>query len=266
MPVHEGVREDHLTRALISLSSLEYRNFHIYIGIDGFLSDRKLWVIKNCLIGQTYTLLNLPKTGKPGFIRNRLIELGDGDVIVINDSDDISMKDRLDLYNEFFLKEGAFLLSGSMRVVDSDYKVKGYRGHKLQKLSLPNRSLLICPFNNPAVAFRRKGLGTLRFDETADKSEDYSFWIDIIHRELPCVCIENILVDYMQSDEDLSKRIGLKYFVSDWKVKTKAIRKLGVIKNFHFVLIALILPFVRLIPSSLFNLIYRWLNVRSKLE
>lgn len=264
VPVHDGVSQETLVRTFNSIQLLEYRNFKVYVGIDGCIARSKIDSITKSLLGLKYQIVHLPKTGRPGYVRNRLIELGDGDIIVMNDSDDLSMKNRLDIYNDYFINEDLYLISGSMRVINNNYQTIGYRHHKLQMLNLSNRALLICPFNNPAVAFRRRSYGSRFFDESANKSEDYRLWIDIISEGLSCLCIDDILVEYMQSDDDLSKRRGLKYVLSDWNVKIVAVKKLGNVKNIHLIVLSTLIPILRLLPLKIFNSVYKRLNVKSK--
>jgi len=87
--------EKHLESMIESVLQQTYQNFELIIINDGSTDDSKLILEKYSKLDSRLIVINQRNAGKPSIVRNKGIQIANGDIITFLDADDIYAPSRL---------------------------------------------------------------------------------------------------------------------------------------------------------------------------
>jgi glycosyltransferase involved in cell wall biosynthesis len=216
--------EHYIGQAITSILNQSYSNVELLVCDDGS-TDKTLEVIKSFDDSRIKIFINEANIGNLK-TRNRLFELAKGEFIAVQDADDWSSEDRIELQVKSFYQDECL---GAC--VTSFYRVD-ING----KVSLPNVTLSKSievgadfegdlPFHMPTIMIRRnvfKEIGGLNpfFDRLF--AEDH-YWVYLIRERFKTICLHNPLYYYRFNPDSLTNNIN-------------NIRKLSITDVVHFLI------------------------------
>lgn len=176
MPVYNT--KDYVWEAIESILNQTFKEFEFIIA-DDWSTD---WSFEIC---QEYAekdkRIRLYKNDKNEWLwytRNRLLSLAITDYIASQDSDDVSMPNRLKLSYEFLEKHKEYwVVWWDTEIIDEEGKKIWYRTYSD---NIPNVILKKSPVANPATMYRKSIFEEVWWytkDKRLDWAEDYDLWL-----------------------------------------------------------------------------------------
>ena len=174
MPVYNT--NQFVWEAIESILNQTFKEFEFII-VDDWSTD---WSYEIC---QEYAkkdnrirLYKNEKNRGISYTRNKLISLATTDYIALQDSDDVSMKDRLKIEYEFLSKYSDYcVVSWDNEIMDEEWKKIGYRKYSN---NIPNVILKKSPVSWATTMFRKNILDKLWwYEEWLNYWEDYDVWL-----------------------------------------------------------------------------------------
>ncbi len=224
IPVYNA--ENFVGQSIESILSQTYRDFELII-IDDGSTDNSVEVIKSYKDARIRFYQNKTNTGLAG-VRNKGIQLSNGEYLAWLDADDISHPDRL---------------ARQVQILDSDEEIGicgtwtkniGVNRGKVNRYPVENEYLKCCmifydPFATSSVMLRRKVLidNSISFDNTFLTAEDYALWQNV-SKFAGCCNIPQVLTYYrIHSDQVSSHRKHLEK-QNVWRIQQVQINELDV--------------------------------------
>lgn len=179
MPVY-NTEEGMLRESIESILNQTYKNFEFIIvndasdvettGVIESYKDERIKHIKNDRnMGITKSL-------------NRGMDIATGKYIARMDSDDISLPQRFELQLQYMEKHPETVVLGSKAKIIGEDTVIFHRyseDHEVMRIRLSFRNDGVI---HPTAFLRADKIGTLRYDESILKGQDYEFWTRCIER------------------------------------------------------------------------------------
>jgi glycosyltransferase involved in cell wall biosynthesis len=159
LPVHAGVRPEHLRRALESIAEQSLLPNEVVIVEDGPLPDPHVAALADFSSQSEFAVVTvrLEKNGGAGIANGAGLRAASSDWIAKADADDINMPDRLGRQLEFVLENGVDVCGAAMAEFDSDEEnVTAVRLSPLAHRDIARRMRMNNPINHPASMFRRQ--------------------------------------------------------------------------------------------------------------
>ena len=143
MTVYNDIKN--ISQSIKSILSQSYKKFKFVIIDDGSTDGTKK-IIKNFkLLDKRIHFINFKKNKGPMFTRNFFLKNFDYDYCIIQDSDDISKKNRLDLLIKFMEKNPNVGVCGSyLEILDDNNKFLGRRLYELEDKKIRNGFFSSC--------------------------------------------------------------------------------------------------------------------------
>ncbi|ROI09193.1 glycosyltransferase family 2 protein [Chryseobacterium sp. H3056] len=178
MPVYNA--ELTVLQSLQSVVLQSYTDWELYIIDDGSLDDSPK-IIKDFIAESDQDIQNKifytkKENEGPSKARNLGIEKSSGHFIAFLDSDDMWVRDKLEIqvkYANLYADVG--IISGGF---NGSVVKTGARFVSISFAQLLKRNY----FNTPTVMFERRKLGESRFAENQRFSEDYRLWLELTYR------------------------------------------------------------------------------------
>ncbi len=251
LPVYNE-RKDYLIISIESILNQTLSNFELLILDDGSTlpdcinlidayakKDPRIRVIRNDEnIGLTKTL-------------NKGLRMALGQFIARQDSDDISIKDRLEKQFNFMEKHPDYALCGSWSYIINEKgknigKKRGYSNYE----DISKGILRINHFTHSTLFFRKKIADLIGgYSEDMARAQDYDFLLRLISK-YPVAMIPEYFLYYRAVEKSItfsSHKLQEKYAM---KARFKALREYGYPKKYYFKIIRPLLVYW-LIPSKL---------------
>ena len=180
------------------------------------------------------------------------------DYIARMDSDDISIKTRIEKEINEFIKDDTLTLVGS-NVDEFDGKINNIISHVV----LPEEHNKIlefnkkrAPFRHPSIIFKKQDILNVGNYRDYKFFEDYDLYNRIIYKGYKCKNIQEPLV-YMRTSSDFYKRrSGIKYAITMAKFRWEQYR-MRVTNLFEFIIYTSGHFLVCIMPNSLRKIIYK---------
>jgi glycosyltransferase involved in cell wall biosynthesis len=196
------------------------------------------------------------KNEGPSFSRNVGISVSKGSYIAIMDADDISTPDRLSHQLDYILANDLDLISSYLIVIDEHSIPYGRREVPISPDSVLKLAPFRCPLHNPSAFGKSIVFQQLQYSPSLRVAEDYDLWIRALLHGYRLGNTKHLCVLYRQSHADISKRIGLKYALSDLKIKYRAIKLCSYYLWPLVISMAILSCFFRLLPKAFFQYFY----------
>ena len=255
MPVY-NTKEEYLREAVESILNQTFSDFEFIIINDGSTNNAK-----DVILSYSDPRIKYFEQENQGIsaTTNRMLDMAQGEYIAMMDSDDISLKDRLQLQLNYLETHSDIdIVSGCYRTM-----------HDNKDCITQNKTLYVKYLDllrdNPipgAVSFIRNDFikkNKLHFDETYNCVQDYKFWADAIrftsqipvlqevvylYRILPnsnshnnsqytkeqCERVRQGMLDFLTNDKDLKKKV---YKLIQNNIKYSPLEKIFSMKNFY---------------------------------
>ena len=176
MPVYK-TNEAYLREAIESILKQTFTDFEFLI-VDDCPSDTREAIVKSYNDSRIVYSINPQNLGIAG-VRNKLIDMAQGEYLAIMDHDDVSLPER-------FQKQ--------VEILDAHPEI-GVVGCKTQRMSNGNFSknptndedvrlalMRVCAITHPSAMIRKSVLtdNNIRYEEEFSPSEDYALWCRLI--------------------------------------------------------------------------------------
>ena len=234
LPVYKGDRAEYLKLSVDSILNQTYKNFELYIGVDGPIPLELEEAIKN-IQDKRIKVISFEINRGLAIVLNDLISIAekDGfDFLARMDADDISMPDR-------FQKQVAFLLSNTeIDVVGGAIEEIDETGRSRNKTITYPLTPSQCrqffakrnPHAHPAVMFRPsffKKVGHLYRPEYR-QNQDTMLWFDGFSKGTKNANLQDVVLNFRMTDSLFKKRRnGWKFAKKQMKDRLLINRSLG---------------------------------------
>ena len=198
--------EKYIAKSIQSILNQTYTNFELIIVNDGS-SDNTLREINN-FNDSRIKIINNPKNFGIPYARNIALNASNGKYIAIQDSDDISLKNRLLIQVNFLERNSKFGLIGSYAEgIDQNGKTI----NKNQSLSLNSKETEVMLFfrncfTHSSIMYRKKKLKKIMFNQDLKITQDYDAIIKIA-RESKVKSLDENLVKFRYHENSITNNI-----------------------------------------------------------
>jgi len=170
--------------AIESLLSQSYKEFELII-VDDNSTDQSIEIIKKYQNDNRIMILRNSTNKGSAASLNKGLRYASGDFIVINDADDISIVNRLDIINDFLTEKTIDIIGSSfyqIKVKDGEHvKTTYYNDYKFKRIGM-SRLLIGPPFAHSTTFYRRSSLIQIGgFDENLSSSIDHFCMIKLVN-------------------------------------------------------------------------------------
>lgn len=258
MATYHGDNITHLKLAVDSVLKQSYSNFELIIVVDGPINQSQDDYISGLANHKMVQVLRNNNNKGPAFSRNMGISAAQGSYIAIMDADDISAPDRLSHQLDYISTNNLDIISSYLVVIDEHSLPYGRREVPISPDSVRQLAPFRCPLHNPSAFGRSVVFQRLQYSPGLRVSEDYDLWIRALIQGYKLGNTKHLCVFYRQGRADVCKRIGLRYALSDLRVKYLATALCSFYARPIVIVAAIFAGFVRLLPKIFFQIFYRF--------
>jgi len=249
MPTYNS--EEYLAKSIDSILYQTYKDLELIIcddaSTDSTLNIIKKYVIKDSRIKYVQNEQNMGAA----YSRNRCIEIANGDFICLQDSDDISVKDRIEKQVEFLEENKEFDFVGSwIQCFDGE---KIWRSHELNYSPQKSDFLKGMPFAHASVLFKKevfKKVKGYRVSKDTLRGEDLDLFMNLYSNNMKGATLQEYLYMYRE-DKNALKRRTLSTRLSMVKNNIIGFKKLGLMPAGYIYAIKPVITFF--IPVTLYK-------------
>ena len=229
---------------------------------DGKLTDElyssiSQWKEK---IGSTFRTIPLKKNCGLGMALNIGLKECGYDLIARMDTDDIARFDRFERQLSIFTNTNIDVCSSWLSEFDkNEFEIISYRKLPKEHLDIVSFSRKRNPVNHPAVMFKKNSVIGAGGYKHMPWFEDYYLWTRMILNNSKFFNIQEPLVNMRVSLDQIKRRTGFEYALSEVKFQKFLLNK-GFINKSYFYSVGLVKFFFRISPKFLVMLVYRQLR------
>ena len=264
MCLYEKEVPECLCQCLNSINNLTVFPDEIVIVKDGPLTPELEEILNNhryperSTISDNISIISLPKNVTLGPARAAGVEAAKHEWIAIMDSDDICRTDRFEKQIRMIENDPELGLIGGQinEFIDDPEEPLASRTVPVNNADITRFAKKRNPFNHMTVMFKRDAVlkaGNYRYFPLF---EDYDLWTRMIKDGTMCANHPDVLVDARVTESTYSRRRGLGYIRSEWKMQ-KQLKKLGLINLCVFMRNVAIRVPVRLLPGKMLAPAYK---------
>ena len=228
MCIHINDNEFLFKKSLDSLIDQTFESFELLLVSDGKLKQTQEKIIieyKELFYkrGIDFKVIRNEFCLGHGMARNIGIKNMKSEIIVVNDSDDISHPNRLDETSKVFRLFDQISIF-TTAVIEKDIinnKIFGVKSIPIDHKEVLNSLPYKCPINQQSVAIKKSDLLVKGSYITWFNNEDYFLWIRML-TEYPYAIVKTSskpLVTAHRDDDSSKRRGGLKYFFSETAIQ-----------------------------------------------
>jgi len=255
--VYKNDKVDFFKQAVESIINQNYEleKIHIYLGIDGIITD-DIEEFINQNQDFFYKVLRNDTNFGLAYTLNRLINiLEDEEYIFRMDSDDICKLDRINKQLLFLKKNQRIeIIGGAIEEIDEEENVKMIRTYPKSSLEakkfIPKASI----FAHPTVCFRKSFFNKgFRYSEHYRFNQDLGLWYEALINDIQISNVDDIVLS-LRTSNDFYKRRSYKRAFGEFSIYWRGIKSLyGYNYRLLYPLLRLI---TRLLPPSIVKVIY----------
>lgn len=263
MSIYKGENADYFDRAMKSIwDEQTVKPNEIILVEDGRLTTLLYIAIEKWKnnIGGSFKIVSLEKNVGLGEALNFGLERCSYELIARMDTDDIARFDRFERQLSVFRNTNIDICSSWLSEFDkNEFEIISYKKLPKEHLDIISFSRKRNPINHPAVMFKKHCILEVGGYKHMPWFEDYYLWIRVIINNSKFYNIQEPLVNMRIGLDQIKRRSGLKYALSEFKFQKILLDK-GFISKPYFYSVRLIKFIFRLLPTSLVMLIYRQLR------
>lgn len=229
--------EKYIPDCLDSILNQTYQNIEIIV-CDDASTDRTFDILKKYSINDDRIhILQNKRNMFAGFSRNRCIKLCKGEYIAIQDADDVSQQNRIEVLVTAIEKYKCDFVSSGHYLFDEN----GIYKENIPKIQAPECKdfLFDIPFCHAATLFTRECLAAVngyRISDETRRGQDYDMFMRLYANGYKGVNINDLLYGYRVDRRTISRR-RFKYRIDECKIRYKGFSAMGLMpKGFIFVL------------------------------
>lgn len=229
--------ENYIGGCLDSIICQTYQNWEIWI-CDDASTDKTSIIIKDYASrDKRIHFLQNDKNLYAGKSRNRCIENSNGYYIAIQDADDLSEKDRLEILVNAIENNNCDFVSSGHYLFDDN----GIYKKNIPKKEAPKKEdfLFDSPFCHAATMFKKECLMKVngyRVSKETRRGQDYDLFMRLYAEGFSGINVKDVLYGYRVDRNTISRR-KLKYRIDECKIRYKGFTELGLMpKAFPYVL------------------------------
>jgi len=207
IPVYN--RRDLLKEALDSLDSQRFKDFQVIIADDGS-TDGSDETAESWLKTHRGHLLRLKHSGFPGLVRNRAVDLAEGEWIAFLDSDDLWKPEKLQRQLEEIRREPEIRLWHCREIWQRGTQIVSQKKQKHRRRGdLFEDALKKCIIGPSTVLIRRDFWNqTGGFRDDMEIAEDYELWLRMTALEPVGYLDEPLIIKRAGDWDQLSEKYG----------------------------------------------------------
>lgn len=196
-----------------------------------------------------------------GFALNEGLKHCTYDWVFRMDTDDICLPSRFEKQIDFIKHNPDIsLLGSSTEEFDENMENSfGYRINPTEHNDIVNYAKKRNPFNHMTVAFKKEAVLAVGGYQHHLFMEDYNLWIRMISSGYKVANLPDILVKVRAGNSMVTRRKGLKYIKSEYKLANLKI-KTNLDNSFSAYSIFLLRSIPRMLPTSFLSKIYKMLR------
>lgn len=185
-----------------SIKSIIDQNFQDWelIVIDDHSSDQTELVINDFNNPKIKYFKLTTRTG-PGAARDFGINKSSGEIIVLADSDDYNLPNRLEVTHQTFISKNVDIIYGRVLVLKDNLQE--------EKPTIEFNAEILRAYNfipNPTTAFKKEAyLNCGRYNQTIKTSEDYDLWLKMLEKNYKFQFVDHILVKQIIHSQSITK-------------------------------------------------------------
>lgn len=266
MAIWDGDSIPFFELALKSLLDQVYSDFEVLIVSDGH-SKKVFDFIQNLPVGfqkLDFKYHELEIRSGPAQCWNYGIELARGEYIVRMDPDDVMRTDCI-FKQVYFMDRNLTIdvCGGQISEFENEPQdIHRFRYVPLLDHEIKTEMVRRNTINHVTVIMRKKSLGNLRYEQL-NGFVDYLFWMKLKSHGLFFANLNDVLVDVRVGNNFLSRRLGVKYAVTEVQFFYKCYN-FQYINIFDFLRFVFTRSIVRLMPKSIVQMLYIYLRNRSR--
>ena len=207
MPVYNAA--DTLPECIDSILKQSLADFEI-IAIDDFSDDRSIDILRSYHDGRIRIFDNTIKGIVPAL--NLGLEYCRSDYVARMDADDIMSEIRLEKQLAAMMEDDGITLCASQArkfpqaIIQPGYiEYMRWQNACLSEADIANEIYIESPFAHPTVMFRKHRILELGGYHNGDFPEDYELWLRLFHAGKRMIKIEEVLLDWRESESRLSR-------------------------------------------------------------
>lgn len=263
LPVHAGVRPEHLRRALESISEQTRPPDEVVIVEDGPLVSDQVAAVEEFVTEARYpvVVLRLAENRGAGVANGEGLRVANGDWIMKADADDINLLSRLEQQLAFVENTGVDVCGSAMAEFDSDEDdVTAVRTSPLTHAQIARRMRINNPVNHPTSFYRRDsalavgGYADLRF------MQDYDLFARMLANGAHFANMPTPLVKFRADSGMYRRRTATAMNRSEWALQHR-LRDCGLIGSWRMWFNLVVRLAFRRLPRPALRLAY-WALVR----
>ena len=255
MPVYNT--EKYLKDAVESILTQTFAHFEFII-IDDCSTDSSYEILQTYAEKDSRIKLYKNEANRGiSYTRNKLINLTSTNFLATQDSDDISMKERLEKEYNFLVAHEEYAVVGSNNeIIDEQGKTIWYRAYSN---NIPSVILKKSPLSQPSTMFRKNIFLEVGWYDNINYGEDYDLWLKFYSRWYKIKNLDKILLK-LRIREGQSKYDKLKQTLKNTIfIQKRAIKEYGIHPSFsdkaYIFLEKILLHFPKGIIIGLFKLL-----------
>jgi teichuronic acid biosynthesis glycosyltransferase TuaG len=142
-------------------------------------------------LGKKFRVFHGEKSRGIAFARNHLVSMAEGDIICVQDADDMSQKDRLQLVNDYFRrKKNVDLVYGGFQIIDPLDKPLGERlGEPFDYKQMLTHNY-IC---HGSVAYRKSSFNKVKYRNECEVIDDWFLYYDFVKAGMKIGFLQDVL-------------------------------------------------------------------------
>lgn len=222
--------EDYIDQCLSSLVCQSYQNIEIIIcddcSTDDSYSVLTMWAKRDNRI----KVLKNDVNSFAAYTRNKCIEHSHGEYIMIQDIDDYSHPERVEILLKAFKNNPTVsIISSPMATFNKDPNILTFP--KKNKIKRPSKYSFLqgMPFSHPASMITRDcivDVGGYRVAKDTKRCQDYDMFMRMYAKGYKGLCID-IPLYYYRLDDDNYKRRTFKARVGEYRIRLLGFKQLG---------------------------------------
>lgn len=218
---------DYLKLAIESILKQTFKDFEFIIIVDNPDNKKHIELLKKYenIDSRIKLFINKENLGL-ALTLNKGIELASGKYIARMDADDISVEDRLEKEYQYLQNNPNVVIVATNEIdINQDGEVIKYGK------DLPENYNEICRImkyvsiiNHPSVMFRKKEIINIGMYRNFPTAQDYDLWLRAISNDMKIHLINEYLIKYRISDENISHKKALQQWLCS-KYQKKLLRE-----------------------------------------
>lgn len=240
--------ELYIDECLESLVHLNYKNIEIIVCDDASTDNSYLLLQKWQIKDNRIRLLHNTKNLYSAAARNSCINISNGDYIMIQDIDDISLPNRIDLLLSSLIANDVDFISSSMATINDIGEID--YDHLLKHKARPTKFdfLWNLPFNHPATLLKAeviKKVNGYKVIKETRRAQDYDMFMRLYAKKAKGMNISEPLYLYRLDAANYKRRTFLAR-IDECKIRYNGFKELNILSvGFPMVLKPLIVYLVR---------------------